>query len=127
MPTTPPVQRGIDPAASTTPMPTVDAPLQLSTKTLDWLAGHPHARRLVRSVWDQLAELERGGQHPGPIDALRSILTHHQPTSRGRCHTCRCWRWCRRPFPCAVWHQIRGELLGQFAGGGRHGESTIGT
>ncbi|MGH8574368.1 MAG: hypothetical protein ACREX8_17590, partial [Gammaproteobacteria bacterium] len=30
MPTTPPAQRGIDPAASTTPIPKVDAPLQLS-------------------------------------------------------------------------------------------------
>ncbi len=32
------------------------------------------------------------------------------------------WRhlWRRRGFPCMVWHQIRGELLGVFAGGGRH-------
>lgn len=51
-------------------------------------------------------------------------LTHHRPTSGGRCRTCRrfSWRhlWRRRGFPCMVWHQIRGELLGVFAGGGRH-------
>ncbi|MGH3810389.1 MAG: hypothetical protein ACRDRU_27960 [Pseudonocardiaceae bacterium] len=34
------------------------------------LAGQESARP-VRSVWDTLAELERAGQHPGPIDALQ--------------------------------------------------------
>jgi uncharacterized iron-regulated membrane protein len=63
-----------------------DAPLHLSTQTRDWLTDHPQARTLVRSVWDTLAELEQAGQHPGPIDALRRVLTHHQPTRPGRAH-----------------------------------------
>ncbi|MGH3997997.1 MAG: hypothetical protein ACRDTJ_11110, partial [Pseudonocardiaceae bacterium] len=84
-------------------------------------------RRLVRSVWDKLAELERSGQYPGAIDALRSVLIHHQPTSAGRCRACRRVAWRRRPFPCVVWHQIRGDLLGLFAGGHRHRQPTIRT
>ena len=117
--------RGIDPAASTTPMSTVDATLQLSTRTVTWLADHPHARELVRSVWDELAKLERAGQHPDTIAALRVVLLHHQPpTGTGRCRTCRrfTWRhlWCRPPFPCIVWHQIRGVLLGPFISRGHH-------
>jgi hypothetical protein len=69
-----PTQHGIDPAASTTPTPRVDVTPQLSDRTVAWLAHHPHSRRLVRSVWDTLAELERAGQHSGPIDALRRVL-----------------------------------------------------
>ncbi|MGH3774779.1 MAG: hypothetical protein ACRDRR_03430 [Pseudonocardiaceae bacterium] len=123
MPTT--LERGIDPAASTTPMPRVGTPLQLSPRTVAWLADHPHARELVRSVWDELARLERAGQHPGTIDALRVVLVHHQPpTAAGRCRTCRRFTcrhlWRRPPFPCIVWHQIHGELLGAFAGRGHH-------
>jgi hypothetical protein len=59
---------------ATTPMPRVDVTLHLSTRTLDWPADHPHARRLVRSVWDTLTELERSSQHPEAIDALRRVL-----------------------------------------------------
>ena len=92
-----------------------DARPHLSTQTLDWLADHPHARKLVRSVWDTLAELEQAGQQSGPLDALRRVLIHHQPTPTGRCHTCRRRAWRCRPFPCIVWHQVRGELLGLFA------------
>jgi hypothetical protein len=117
-------QRGTDPAEPTTPMPTGDATLHLSTRTVTWLANQPHARRLVRSVWDTLTELERAGQHPEAIAALRRVLTYHQPTPAGRCRTCPrfTWRhlWRRRAFPCMVWHQVRGELLGVFASGGRH-------
>jgi hypothetical protein len=108
-------------------MRTVEATLQLSTRTLDWLANHPRARRFVRSVWDKLAELERSGQHPEAIDALRQVLTHHQPTAAGRCRTCRGWTSRHPPFPCIVWHQIRGELLGQFAYGSRHRQPTTRT
>ncbi|MGH3755447.1 MAG: hypothetical protein ACRDRP_22680, partial [Pseudonocardiaceae bacterium] len=36
-----------------------------------WLADQPHARRVIRSVWDTLAELERAGHHPDPLAALR--------------------------------------------------------
>jgi hypothetical protein len=52
----------------------VDATLHLPTQTLNWLTEHPHARQFVRSVWDKLTELERSGQLPGAIDALRRVL-----------------------------------------------------
>ncbi len=101
--------------------------LDLSTRTLAWLAEHPQARKLVRSVWDTLTELEQAGHHPRLIDALRRVLTYHQPTPAGRCPTCRRATGRRRPFPCTVWHQIRVELLGVFASdGGRHRPSAAG-
>jgi hypothetical protein len=81
---------------------------------------HPHARWFVGSVWNKLTDLERSGQYPGAIAALRRVLTHHQPTSTGRYRTCRRMTWHRRPFPCIVWHQIHCDLLGLFAGGSRH-------
>jgi hypothetical protein len=105
-------------AAETTPMPRVAVPLHLSARTVAWLTDHSQARNLVDSVWDTLAELERVGQHPGPIAALRRVLAYHQPTAAGRCRTCRRWKWRRRRFPCTVWHQIRGELLGLSTDGG---------
>jgi hypothetical protein len=86
----------------------------LSDHTVAWLADHAQARKLVGSVWDTLAELERTGHDPRPIAALRRVLTRHQPTATGRCHTCRRWRLRRRRFPCIVWDQVRGELLGLF-------------
>jgi len=98
--------------------PRVDVTVHLSARTVAWLAGHSQTRRLVGSVWDMLAELERAGHHPRPIAALRRVLAHHQPTAAGRCRTCRRWGWRRPSFPCVVWHQIRGELLGQFPDGG---------
>lgn len=88
--------------------------LHLSPRTLVWLANHPQARKLVRSVCDTLTELEQAGCHPRPIAALRRVLTNHQPTPAGRCPTCRRMTWRRRPFPCVVWHQVHGELLGMF-------------
>lgn len=99
-------------AGCATPM--MSGTLQLSPWTAAWLAGQPHSRKLVRSVWDTLAALEGAGHDPGAIAALRRVLTCHQPTPSGRCRTCRSWTWRRSPFPCIVWHQIRGELLGQF-------------
>jgi hypothetical protein len=48
--------------------------LHLSTQTRAWIADHPRARTLVRSVWNTLAELEQAGQHSGPLDALRRVL-----------------------------------------------------
>ena len=98
-------------------MPRVAVPLHLSAQTIAWLAAHSEARKLVGSVWDTLVELERAGQHPGLIDALRRVLAYHQPTAAGRCRTCRRWKWRRRRFPCTVWHQIRCELLGLFTDG----------
>ncbi|HKR51679.1 MAG TPA: hypothetical protein VJT72_19270 [Pseudonocardiaceae bacterium] len=85
-----------------------------------WLADHPHARQFVHSVWEKLAEVERSGQYPGAIHALRRVLTRHQPTSAGRCRTCARVRGRRRLFPCVVWHQIHCDLLGLFAGTGRY-------
>ncbi|MGH3899337.1 MAG: hypothetical protein ACRDTA_14065 [Pseudonocardiaceae bacterium] len=105
----------------------MEATLQLSTRTLDWLADQPHARDLVRSVWDTLAEVERSGRCSGAIAALRRVLTQHQPTSKGRRRTCRRWTSRRPPFPCIVWHQTRVELLGQFADAGRHRQPTTRT
>ncbi|HKR52225.1 MAG TPA: hypothetical protein VJT72_22140, partial [Pseudonocardiaceae bacterium] len=66
-------------------------------------------------VWDTLTELEQAGHYPGTIDALRRVLAAHQPTTAGRCRTCRRITGRRRPFPCIVWHQIRCDLLGPFA------------
>ncbi len=108
------------------PMARVDAALGLSPRTVAWLADHPQARRFVGSVWDKLTELDRAGQDPGTIDALRRVLTHHQPTSAGRCRTCARVTWRRRRFPCIVWHQVRCGLLGLFAGSGagRHRQPT---
>ncbi len=116
MPTTLPPSTGTTRRPPTTPMPTADAILHLSPRTVAWLANHPHARQFVCSVW----ELERAGQYPGAIDALRRVRTHHQPTSAGRCRTCARVTGRRRPFPCIVWHQIHCDLLGLFAGAGRH-------
>ncbi len=117
MPPIPPTHRGIDPAA-TTPTPRADATLQLSARTLTWLAQRPHARALVDSVWDTLAELQRAGHPPRLLAALRFVLVHHEPTAAGRCRACRrvSWRglWRRRRFPCVIWRQIRGELLGHL-------------
>ena len=113
-------QRGSDPPGSATPMPRVDVVLHLPARTVAWLADHPQARRFVGSVWDKLTELEESGQSPGAIDALRRVLARHQPTSAGRCRTCRRVAGRRRPFPCVVWHQVRFDLLGLFAGAGRH-------
>lgn len=123
MPPTLPAPRGIDPAVIT-PMPRVEAAPQLSARTVAWLAQRPLARSLVDSVWDTLAELERAGHHPRLLGALRFVLIHHEPTGRGRCRAC-CrvrWRglWRRRRFPCVVWRQVRGELLGHLAIGGFH-------
>ncbi|MGH7868915.1 MAG: hypothetical protein ACREP9_15090 [Candidatus Dormibacteraceae bacterium] len=99
-------------------MPRVDLRLDLSDQTATWLADHSQARKLVRSVWDTLAELERAGHEPRPIAALRRVLARHQPTPAGRCPTCRRWKGRRRRFPCIVWHQIHGELLGLFTSSG---------
>jgi hypothetical protein len=107
------------PNAQTTPHPQPPPDTRLSALTLTWLASHPNAHEVVSSVWNTLTELERAGHHPGTIAAFRFVLIHHQPPTRtGRCPTCRryTWRqlWRRRPFPCTLWRQIRGELLGHL-------------
>ncbi len=123
MPSTLPTQRGIDLPATTSPS-RAEATLHLSAPTVAWLAEHPLARAMVDSVWDTLAELERAGHHPRLLAALRFVLVHHEPTPAGRCRTCRRGSWRglgrRRRFPCVVWRQIRGELLGPLGVGGMH-------
>ncbi|MGH3899179.1 MAG: hypothetical protein ACRDTA_13250 [Pseudonocardiaceae bacterium] len=109
--------REIDPTESTIPMPRVAT--ALSARTVAWWAEHSDAREVICSVWTALTALEQAGQHPGALAALRFVLIHHQPPTRtGHCPTCRrrSWRqlWRRRPFPCVVWRQIRGELLGHL-------------
>lgn len=100
-------------------VPKPKAGMTLSARTVAWLAEHPDAQAVVSSVWTTLTELERAGQHPGTLAALRFVLIHHQPPTRtGCCPRCRrlTWRqlWRRRRFPCVVWRQIRGELLGHL-------------
>jgi hypothetical protein len=106
------------------PISSADATPQLPARTVAWLAQRPPARALVLSVWDALAELERAGYHPRPLAALRFVLAHHAPTPAGRCRACRrvSWRglWRRRRFPCVVWRQVRGELLGHLTPTGAH-------
>lgn len=104
--------------------PTLDPSPYLSAQTRAWLVENPTARALVESVWDTLAELEKAGHHAGVISALRFALVHHEPNAAGRCRACRrvSWRglWRLRRFPCVVWRQIRGELLGHLTLGGGH-------
>jgi hypothetical protein len=102
----------------TMPEPRADTTPELSTQTLAWLTARPHVRRVVRSVWNKLADLERDGHHPGALAALRAVLIAHQPSPRaGRCRACRrfSWRrlWRRRTFPCLVWMTTYVELQGR--------------
>ncbi|MGH3511424.1 MAG: hypothetical protein ACRDRB_04020 [Pseudonocardiaceae bacterium] len=91
----------------------------LSAQTVAWLAKHPNALDVVNSVCITLTQLARTSHHPGTLAALRFVLISHQPPTRtGRCPTCPrlSWHqlWRRRPFPCPVWRQIRGELSGHL-------------
>lgn len=120
----------------TTPIPRITVPSRLSARTLAALAGRPPARTLVRSTWDELAELERTGQLPDVLATVRAILIKHQILTRtGRCHACRRgarrggWRelW-RRSFPCEVWFLVNlgfqglftSEPVGERKASGRH-------
>lgn len=68
----------------------VKEPLRLSARTLAWLANRPHARKLVCSIWDELAELERTGHLPDVLATVRVLLIEHQILTRtGRCLGCR--------------------------------------
>ena len=103
------------------PSPGMQGTPQLSARTLRWLASRPPARQVVNSVWETLAEVN---DVPRLRAALRFVLIHHEPTPAGRCRACRrmSWRslWRRRRFPCVVWRQIRGELLGHLTLDGVH-------
>ena len=98
---------------TTSPLP----PMQLSQRTLAWLAERPHALHHVRSVWDALTE---SAERPDLVATLRAILIdHHFLTRTGRCHACRgTWRrgWTlrRRHFPCKVWYTVESGLQGFF-------------
>jgi hypothetical protein len=106
--------------ASTVPMPRVTAPWRLSARTLAALAERPPARQVVRSTWDEFAELERAGNHPDVLATLRAILVEHQVLTRtGRCRGCRrcarrSWRLWARSFPCEVWFTVHLGLQGLF-------------
>ncbi|MGH3898229.1 MAG: hypothetical protein ACRDTA_08225 [Pseudonocardiaceae bacterium] len=56
-------------------LPTVEATLRLSVRTLSWLAQRPHARLVVDSVWNTLVELERADHHPRLLAAVRFVLS----------------------------------------------------
>ena len=107
------------------PSPGMEETPQLSARTLGWLASHPPARQVVDSVWGTLAEFN---DVPRLRAALRFVLIHHEPSAAGRCRACRrmSWRglWRRRRFPCVVWRQIRGELLGHLTLSGVHRHRT---
>ena len=75
----------------------------LPETTQRFLAGLPRHGDPVRSVWNRLAELERAGNDPAVVDALRAVLLPHQPPRFGRCPACP-KRWGRRRrWPCTVW------------------------
>ena len=94
---------------TTSPLP----PMQLSQRTLAWLAERPHALHHVRSVWDALTD---SAERPDLVATLRAILVDHNFLTRtGRCHACRhtwrhTWRrgWTlrRRHFPCKIWYTV---------------------
>jgi hypothetical protein len=99
----PPTGRTSDPASSATPIPGTDT--ALFARTVTWLARHPDALAVVRSVCTKLAELERAGQHPGTLDALRFVLIHHhrlRSSCRSRSPGTSCWSrppWCSSAQP----------------------------
>jgi hypothetical protein len=119
MPSPPPTPR-----AAALPMPQAQVTPLLPTRTLAWVAERPAACAVVESVWVTLAELEVAGHPPRLLAAMRFVLIHHEPTRAGRCRACRraSWRglWRRPRFPCVVWCQIRGELLGHLTIAGGH-------
>lgn len=101
----------------------VTVPLQLSTRTRAWLVDRPQTRKFVRAIWEELAELERAGNHPPDVLAtLRYLLFEHQLLPHaGRCRGGRRgrrrsgWRWIgRRSFPCEVWFTVHLGLQGFF-------------
>ena len=118
-------ERGIDPAAAPTALPTMDPRLQLSAQTVAWLADRSYDRKFVRSIGNKLTDPELAGHHVDAIATPRVILSDHQfPTRTGRCRACRrhTWRrlWRRRRFPRGVWFTIDLGLQGLFTVTGRH-------
>ncbi|HKR51078.1 MAG TPA: hypothetical protein VJT72_16120 [Pseudonocardiaceae bacterium] len=92
----------------------------LPETTRRFLAGLPRHGDPVGAVWNRLGELERAGNDPTLIDALRAVLLPHQPPRYGRCPACpkRCWR--RPRWPCAVWCRVHLALFSPWVGTGEH-------
>ncbi|MGH3549825.1 MAG: hypothetical protein ACRDQU_17295, partial [Pseudonocardiaceae bacterium] len=88
----------------------------LPETTQRFLAGLPRHGDPVGAVWSRLTELERAGNDPTLVDALRAVLLPHQPPRYGRCPTCskRCWR--RPPWPCGVWRRVHLALFSPWVG-----------
>jgi hypothetical protein len=83
----------------------------LPETTQRFLAGLPRRGDPVGAVWSRLGELERAGNDPTLIDALRAVLLPHQPPRFGRCPACR-KRWGRRRrWPCPTWYRAHVALF----------------
>jgi hypothetical protein len=79
--------------------------------TQRFLAGRPRRGDPVGAVWSRLGELERVGNDPALVAALRAVLLLHQPPRWGRCPGCR-KRWGRRRrWPCLVWYRVHVALF----------------
>jgi hypothetical protein len=97
------------PMTKVTPTASPLPPMQLSERTLAWLAERPPALHHVRAVWDALTE---SAERPDLVATLRAILIdHHVLTRTGHCHACRgTWRrgWTvrRRHCPRTVWYTV---------------------
>jgi hypothetical protein len=75
------------------------------------LAGRPRRGNPVGAVWSRLDELDRAGNDPALVGALRAVLLPHQPSRGGRCPVCPT-RWGRRRrWPCIVWHRVHVALF----------------
>lgn len=74
---------------------------------LDELASHADARSLESVARTELPRL---------TDGWRSLLSSHQPDSRGRCPQCSS-PWRPRQGPCAVWRAAHDSLVVARAAG----------
>lgn len=88
----------------------------LPETTQRFLAGLPRHGDPVGAVWNRLGDLDRGGNDPTLVDALRAVLLPHQPPRYGRCPACPT-RWGRRRrWPCAVWCRVHLALFNPWVG-----------
>ncbi|MGH3841484.1 MAG: hypothetical protein ACRDS0_08600 [Pseudonocardiaceae bacterium] len=88
----------------------------LPETTQRFLAGLPRHGNPVGAVWGRLGELERTGNDPALVDALRAVLLPHQPPRYGRCPACAKRWWRRRRWPCAVWCRAHVALFSPCVG-----------
>ncbi|MGH3897496.1 MAG: hypothetical protein ACRDTA_04425 [Pseudonocardiaceae bacterium] len=81
-----------------------------------FLAGLPRHGDPAGAVWGRLGELERAGNDPMLVDALRAVLLPHQPPRHGRCPACP-KRWGRRRrWPCSAWCRAHLALFSPCVG-----------